>query len=153
HLSRDQDARERLRREVSALHRVRHDRVARVLDAEIDGVDAFIVTELLHGLTVDQSVAEDGHFDGATLVELAVELADALAAVHGVGVHQHVLKSDNVMLTEDGAKHFDFGIAKVGDESRVTQTGLEVETAGYLATEVFAGAAPTVPSIDWFAWA
>lgn len=153
HLSRDQDARERLRREVSALHRVRHDRVARVLDAEIDGVDAFIVTELLHGLTVDQSVAEDGPFDGATLVELAEELADALAAIHGVGVVHRDLKPSNVMLTEDGAKLIDFGIAQVGDESRVTQTGLVVGTAGYLAPEVFAGAAPTVPSVDWYAWA
>src|SRR5699024_12081348 len=59
HLSRDQDARERLRREVSALHRVRHDRVARVLDAEIVGVDAVIVTELLQGLKVSHTV--DGH--------------------------------------------------------------------------------------------
>lgn len=153
HLSRDQDARERLRREVSALHRVRHDRVARVLDAEIDGVDAFIVTELLHGLTVDQSVAEDGPFDGATLVELAEELADALSAIHQAGVVHRDLKPSNVMLTEDGAKLIDFGIAQVGDESRVTQTGLVVGTAGYLAPEVFSGSAPTVPSIDWYAWA
>src|SRR5690625_4932799 len=64
HLSRDEEARERLRREVSALHRVRGDRVARVLDAEADGMEDFIVNVLLHGLTVDQSVREEVVFVG-----------------------------------------------------------------------------------------
>src|SRR5690625_86046 len=74
-LARDEEARERLRREVSALHRVRGNRVARVLDAEADGVDAFVVTELLHGLTLDQSVREEGVFAGEELVQLAQELS------------------------------------------------------------------------------
>ncbi|HLS04292.1 MAG TPA: serine/threonine-protein kinase [Actinomycetales bacterium] len=153
HLSRDEEARERLRREVSALHRVRGDRVARVLDAEVDGFDAFIVTELLSGLTLDQSVREEGVFEGEELVELAQELSQALNAIHGADVVHRDLKPSNVMLTEQGAKVIDFGIAQVGDETRITQTGLVVGTAGYLAPEVFSGAPPTTERIDWYAWA
>lgn len=153
HLSRDEEARERLRREVSALHRVRGHRVARVLDAEADGLEAFVVTELLNGLTLDQSVREEGVFSGHELVQLAEELAEALHAIHAVDVIHRDLKPSNVMLTADGAKVIDFGIAQVGDESRITQTGLVVGTAGYLAPEVFAGAPPTTERIDWYAWA
>jgi len=153
HLSRDEEARERLRREVSALHRVRGDRVARVLDAEADGMDAFIVTELLNGLTLDQSVREEGVFAGEELVQLAQDLSQALHAIHGADVVHRDLKPSNVMLTEDGAKLIDFGIAQVGDESRITQTGLVVGTAGYLAPEVFSGSPPTTEGIDWYAWA
>lgn len=152
-LARDEEARERLRREVSALHRVRGNRVARVLDAEADGIDAFVVTELLHGLTLDQSVREEGVFAGEELVQLAQELSEALHAIHGADVVHRDLKPSNVMLTEDGAKVIDFGIAQVGDESRITQTGLVVGTAGYLAPEVFSGAPPTTEHIDWYAWA
>src|SRR5690625_7381915 len=57
------------------------------------------------------------------------------------------------MLTEDGAKVIDFGIAQVGDESRITQTGLVVGTAGYLAQEVFSGDPITTEHIDWYEWA
>src|SRR5699024_6570527 len=152
-LARDEEARERLRREVSALHRVRGNRVARVLDTEADGIDAFVVTELLHGLTLDQSVREEGVFAGEELVQLAQELSEALHAIHGADVVHRDLKPSNVMLTEDGAKVIDFGIARVGDESRITQTGLVVGTAGYLAPEVFSGSPPTTKAIDWYAWA
>lgn len=153
HLSRDEEARERLRREVSALHRVRGRRVARVLDAEADGLEAFVVTELLNGLTLDQSVREEGVFEGDELVQLAEELSEALNAIHAADVIHRDLKPSNVMLTEEGAKVIDFGIAQVGDESRITKTGLVVGTAGYLAPEVFSGAPPTTEHIDWYAWA
>jgi len=138
---------------VSALHRVRGDRVARVLDAEADGLEAFVVTELLNGLTLDQSVREEGIFEGDELVALAEELSEALHAIHAADVVHRDLKPSNVMLTENGAKVIDFGIAQVGDESRITQTGLVVGTAGYLAPEVFSGAPPTTEHIDWYAWA
>lgn len=153
HLSRDAESRQRLNREVSALHRVRHGRVARVLDAEVDALESFIVTELLDGLTLDQSVREEGVFADDELIALAEELAEALRAIHAVDVVHRDLKPSNVMLTEEGAKVIDFGIAQVGDESRITQTGLVVGTAGYLAPEVFSGSPPTTESIDWYAWA
>src|SRR5690625_7590276 len=52
HLSRDQDARERLRRDDSALQQERNNRVAREKSAEIDGADPVIVYQYLHGLPV-----------------------------------------------------------------------------------------------------
>src|SRR5660398_324790 len=52
HISRDPSARARLVREVDLLHRVRGRGVARVLDAEVEGDEAFVVTELIDGPTL-----------------------------------------------------------------------------------------------------
>src|SRR5699024_10168412 len=58
----DESARERLRREVATLHRVRGESVARVLDAEADADEAFIVTELNYCQTLEVSVHVAGKF-------------------------------------------------------------------------------------------
>ncbi|HLT84494.1 MAG TPA: protein kinase, partial [Phototrophicaceae bacterium] len=71
----DPAARDRLRREVELLHRVRGQGVARVLDAEVDGVTAFVVTELVDGPTLEDDVREHGPLDAEELGCLAHGLA------------------------------------------------------------------------------
>src|SRR5690554_6207783 len=66
----DPAARMRLRREVELLHRVRDAGVARVLDAEVDGVTAFVVTELIDGPTLEDDVREHGPLEGDELAGL-----------------------------------------------------------------------------------
>ena len=82
----DGPARERLGREVAALQRVRHPAVARVLDAELDSADAFVVTELVEGEDLAGYVAHHGRMAGAELADLAERLREALGAVHAAGV-------------------------------------------------------------------
>ena len=151
-ISADPAARQRLRREVELLHRVRHERVARVLDAEVDGVDAFVVTELVEGPTLDEHVHEEGPLAGADLLELAEGLADGLDAIHAAGITHRDLKPGNVMLAPHGPVIIDFGIAQVADDVRLTQTGMITGTPGYLDPDVIAGADPG-PDGDWWAWA
>lgn len=148
----DPAARERLRREVALLHRVRGQGVARVLDAEVDGVTAFVVTELIDGPTLEEEVRENGPLEPDELAGLAHGLADGLHAIHTAGVVHRDLKPGNVMLSPDGPVIIDFGIAQVADDVRLTQTGLVTGTPGYLDPDVIAGNDPG-PAGDWWAWA
>ncbi|WP_226924876.1 serine/threonine-protein kinase [Georgenia satyanarayanai] len=148
----DPAARERLRREVELLHRVRGRGVARVLDAEVDGATAFVVTELVDGPTLEDDVREHGPLDAEELDGLAHGLAAGLRSIHAAGVTHRDLKPGNVMLAADGPVIIDFGIAQVADDVRLTQTGMVTGTPGYLDPEVLAGADPG-PDGDWWAWA
>jgi len=144
--------RERLRREALALQRLRHPAVAQILDVELDGPDAFIVTELVDGPTLEDEIAEGGPLDAWDLYELADQLAAALASVHAAGVVHRDLKPTNVMVSSRGPVLIDFGIAQGLEDARVTSTGLVMGTPGYLAPELLEGAAPSVGT-DWWGWA
>ena len=157
HLDTDPVARQRLTREVSALQRLRHPAVARVLDAELDGEGAFVVTELIDGRTLEAEVDEGGPLDAVDLYELADQLAAALEAVHLAGVVHRDLKPSNVMITANGPVLIDFGIAAaLGDggttTSALTSPGFVIGTPGYLAPELIAGGDPS-PESDWWSWA
>ncbi|NCT92539.1 serine/threonine protein kinase [Cellulomonas sp. APG4] len=152
HLGQDPDARERLRREVAHLQRVRHPGVARVLDAEIDSTDAFVVTELLDGQDLAAHVREHGPLGADDLAELAEQLRAALEVVHAAGVLHRDLTPGNVLMTSRGAVLIDFGIAQAVDEARVTSTGLVAGTPGYLSPELLEGGEPS-EAADWWGWA
>ncbi|MPV89687.1 serine/threonine-protein kinase [Georgenia ruanii] len=152
HISADPQARKRLAREVSLLHRVREAGIARVLDAEVEDAEAFVVTELVEGPTLEEDVAADGPFSPSELSHLAHGLAEALRAIHAVGVVHRDFKPGNVMMSEHGPVVIDFGIAQVADDARLTQTGMVTGTPGYLDPEVIAGAEPS-PTCDWWGWA
>lgn len=152
HVDADPAGRERLRREVAALQRLRHPAVAQVLDAELDGPMAFIVTELVDGVTLEEEIDQRGPLDAADLFSLADQLADALEAVHLSGVVHRDLKPSNVMVTDQGPVLIDFGIAQGPGDARTTTTGFVMGTPGYLAPELLDGAAPG-PDSDWWSWA
>ena len=152
HLGADPEARRRLTREVANLQRVRHPGVARVLDAEIDSTEAFLVTELVAGQDLAARVRATGPLDPAALAALAADLHAALAAVHAAEVLHRDLTPGNVMVTDHGAVLIDFGIAQAAEDARVTSTGLVAGTPGYLAPELLAGAEPDEAS-DWWGWA
>jgi predicted Ser/Thr protein kinase len=153
HIGADAAGRERLRREVAALQRLRHPAVAAVLDAEADSTEAFIVTELVDGENLADHVRERGPLDAEDLLALAAGLLDALHAVHGAGVVHRDLKPSNVLVTDDGPVLIDFGIAQAADDTApLTSTGLVVGTPGYLAPELLDGDDPS-PGSDLWGWA
>ncbi len=152
HLDTDAEGRQRLYREASALQRLRHPAVAQILDVELDGPEAFIVTELISGPTLEAEIAARGPLDPWDLLELADQLAAALEAVHGAGVIHRDLKPSNVLIADQGPVLIDFGIAQGLDESRYTATGIVMGTPGYLAPELLDNA-PLGPGTDWWGWA
>lgn len=150
HIAFDTAARTRLEREVATLARVRHPRVASFLDADVEAPTPYIVTEFVDGLPLDEHVATHGPLDDGALRRFTAGVHEALRAIHEVGVVHRDLKPGNVMVDRAGEPVIiDFGIAHIGDESRLTATGLVMGTPGYLAPELVEGGHPTVAT-DWW---
>ena len=152
HISSDDTARRRLARETRTLRRIKHPRIAEVLDAELESDRPFIVTEFVDGTTLSADVREHGPFQEDELVHFGHALLDALNAVHEAGVIHRDLKPANVMIMDGEPMVIDFGIAQVADEVKVTATGLVMGTPGYLSPEIADGK-PSSEKTDWWGWA
>jgi len=145
-------AAERLRREVRALMAVRHPAVPRVLDAELEDDDTFVVFEYIKGSCLVDDVSANGPLQGEDLAFFAERIAGALEAAHAAGlVHRDVTPS-NVMMSPAGAVLIDFGLSHHTEDSRLTRDGLVSGTAGYVAPEVIDGEEPGADADRW-AWA
>ena len=152
HIVGDREARERLAREVSSLQRISSPRIAEILDADPHGPIPFVVTRYVPGLSLYHHVDEEGAIAGADLLHFADALAEALQAVHSVGVLHRDIKPTNVLMEGRSPVLIDFGLARVAEDPRLTQTGWLLGTPGYLAPEILYGDDATVAS-DVHAWA
>lgn len=152
HVVGDAEARARLAREVETLRRVSSPRVAEILDADPEGPVPYVVTRYVPGLSLYHHVAEEGVLSGRDLRHAMTCLAQALVAVHAVGVLHRDIKPTNVLMEGRAAVLIDFGLAKLADDGRLTQTGFLMGTPGYLAPEILYGDDPT-PASDVHAWA
>jgi len=148
----DPVAAERLRREVSALMAVRHPAVPRVLDAELDDEDTFVVFEYIAGQALAEHVASQGPLQGEELAHMAQRIAGALEAAHAAGVVHRDVTPANVMMSPEGAVLIDFGLSHRTDDERLTREGLVSGTAGYVAPEVIDGDEPGAGADRW-SWA
>lgn len=152
HVVGDDEARERLSREVASLRRVRSPRVAEVLDADPWGETPFVATRYVPGLSLHEHVRREGPVGGDDLRHLAAGLAEAVLAVHSVGVLHRDIKPSNVLLEGRSPVLIDFGLARLADDPRLTVTGWLLGTPGYLAPEILYGEEATTAS-DVHSWA
>lgn len=152
HVVGDEEARDRLAREVSSLSRVRSSRVAEIIDADPWGPVPFVATRYVPGLSLHDHVPQEGPLAGDDLVHFARSLAESLQAVHRVGVLHRDVKPSNVLMEGRTPVLIDFGLARVAEDDRITRTGWLLGTPGYLAPEVLYGEEPT-PAADVHAWA
>lgn len=152
HVAHDPAARARLSREVETLSRIRSPRVAPVIDADVDGERPFIVTRYVPGPPLDEHVEAHGRLPAPELHRVGYGLAEALDAIHAVGVVHRDLKPGNVLLVDGDPVLIDFGIAHAVEDVRLTLTGLVMGTPGYLAPEIIEGAS-VQPATDWWGWA
>jgi eukaryotic-like serine/threonine-protein kinase len=111
-LARGEDQRARLTREAKALAALNHPNIVAVYSVEADrGVD-FITMELVKGKTLAELLPRDG-FALERFFDIAIPLADAVAAAHAQGVVHRDLKPSNIMVTDEGRlKVLDFGLAR-----------------------------------------
>lgn len=152
HVVGDDEARRRLAREVSSLTRVRSRRIAEIVDADPWGEIPYVATRYVPGLSLHDHVQEEGPLAGGDLLWFADCLAEALEAVHAVGVLHRDIKPSNVIMEGRTPILIDFGLARVADDSRITMTGWLLGTPGYLAPEILHGDDATAAS-DVHAWA
>ena len=123
--------------------------VARVLGAQTEGGRPWIATEFLAGPTLDQAVEAHGPFEDAALRALPASLARTLADIHATGLIHRDLKPPNIVLTSDGPRVIDFGIARPEHGLTLTTTGQIPVTPGYGAPEQVLGQR-VGPSADVF---
>jgi len=101
----------RFEREARTLSSLSHPHICSLYDVGKEGGVEFLVMELLEGETLSARL-QRGPLPMTAVVKLGIEVADALAKAHRLGVIHRDLKPSNIMLTVNGAKLMDFGLAK-----------------------------------------
>ncbi|WP_199546675.1 serine/threonine-protein kinase [Streptomyces sp. N35] len=131
----------RFRREVEAARSVGGDWTARVLDADTEAGSPWIATAFVPGPGLDTVVEEEhGPLPERTVLVMAGRLAQALTAIHAAGLVHRDLKPSNVLLTLDGPRVIDFGIARhLALGTQLTQTGYAVGSPGFMSPEQVRG--------------
>ena len=131
--------------EVRMARQVSHPNVCRVYDVgESDG-RLFLSMEFVDGEDLASLLRRIGRLPDDKAIEIAQQLCSGLAAAHRSGVLHRDLKPSNVMIDGKGrARITDFGLAIPSEEADITSGA--AGTPGYLAPELFGGAAPSVQS-------
>jgi serine/threonine protein kinase len=147
----DTRARAQFVKEVAAARRVAPFCTAQVVDARLDGDSPYVVSEFIAGLSLQQQIERNGPIRGTALQRMAIGTATALAAIHQAGVVHRDFKPANVMLSPEGPRVIDFGIAR-DLSTDTTVTSRIFGTPAYMSPEQLR-ADVVGPPTDMFAWA
>src|SRR6058998_635879 len=161
-LTTDETQLSRFKNEARSASALNHPNILTVYEIGAEGDRQFIATEFIEGITLRALLARERMNLHAAL-EIAVQVASALAAAHEAGVVHRDIKPENIMLRPDGyAKVLDFGIAKLTEQRQVsddhtidttavlqTRLGLVLGTAHYMSPEQARGQKVDARSDIW----
>ncbi|WFB05854.1 bifunctional serine/threonine-protein kinase/transporter substrate-binding domain-containing protein [Streptomyces sp. LX-29] len=143
-LADDRGFRARFAREVAAAQRVGGPFVAPVVDAAPDDDVPWMATTFVPGVALSDAVHDHGPLSERTVRLLTAGLLDALAGVHAHGLVHRDLKPSNILLTAEGPRVIDFGIAHSAADTALTMTGTALGTPGFMAPEQLVMTGPRV---------
>ncbi|MFI9360479.1 protein kinase [Kitasatospora sp. NPDC053057] len=127
---------ERFSREAQHAAMLVHPRIVMVFDSGVDQGTPFIVMELVQGRSLAAVLVQEPNLPVERAVGIAAAVCEALAVAHAAGLVHRDIKPGNIMITDDGGvKVVDFGIARAGSSSNLTQTASVLGTAAYLSPE------------------
>jgi hypothetical protein len=146
----DGEATQRFFREAQLAGALQHPNITLIFDFGMEGQTPYFVQEFLSGTDLDE-VLETRKLTLEGVLAILLQVCAGLDFAHSRGIVHRDIKPANVRVLEDGTvKIMDFGIAKsLEAESRLTQTGVALGTAGYLAPEQLSGK-PLDPRTDLF---
>src|SRR4029450_8105617 len=161
-LTTDETQLSRFKNEARSASALNHPNILTVYEIGTEGNRQFIATEFIEGITLRASL-EGARINPHAALEIAMQVASALAAAHEAGVVHRDIKPENIMLRPDGyVKVLDFGIAKLteqkpaSDEHKGTATatlqtrlGLVLGTAHYMSPEQARGQKVDARSDIW----
>ncbi len=160
-LASDQELVGRFVQERTALLSLDHPRIVGIRDLVVDGSDLALVMDLVRGCDLRSRLERDRRLTPRAAVDVAADVADALAAAHSAGVVHRDVKPENVLLDTAApagpggtppALLTDFGIARLVDAPRRTRATRIIGTPDYLAPEIIEGLPPRA-SVDIYALA
>ena len=153
--TRDPERLARFRQEAKAASALNHPNILTIYEVGESGGRHFIATEFVEGETLGARLGSRGSLGAGEALEIAAQIASALAASHGAGIVHRDLKPENVMLRKDGyVKVLDFGLAKLTETAAPvdaatgaltmsfhprTETGVVLGTASYMSPEQASG--------------
>jgi serine/threonine protein kinase/tetratricopeptide (TPR) repeat protein len=159
----DGDRLRRFEQEARTASALNHPNILTVHDFGTHDGAPYVVTELLHGVTLKERLAM-GALSPRRAIDYAVQIAHGLAAAHGQGIVHRDLKPDNIFVTADERiKILDFGLAKLTTRARGdaktnaptqpagTEPGIIMGTVGYMSPEQVRGE-PADARSDLFAF-
>ena len=137
----DDEVRQRFQQEAQFVGNLVHRNITLVFDYGTEDGIPYIVQEFLGGYDVDQLIRSGAVQDPRTVVAILLQVCEGLEFAHHRGIIHRDIKPSNIRVLDDGTvKILDFGIAKSQDAGqKLTQTGIALGTAGYLAPEQIQG--------------
>jgi hypothetical protein len=140
---------ERFKREAEISARLNHPNAITVFDVgEEPGLGPYLVMEHVDGQSLSELLRR-GPLPAEAALDLLLQAASALEAVHGLGILHRDIKPGNFLMTNEGRlKLMDFGIAR-GDQGRLTSTAVFLGTPAYAAPELLSGARASEATDRW----
>ena len=114
HLLNDQQNNQRFLREAQAAAKLVHPNIVTIYEIGEFENGVYIVMEYANGFSLSKYLEENAEIDGHVAIDFSAKLLDGQSAAHKVGILHRDIKTDNILVTEEGGlKVLDFGIAKL----------------------------------------
>jgi len=138
-------AKERFKQEIKVIQEVYSSSIVKLLDYEWNDNIQYLVMEFVDGKTLKEYIHFKTRLSVDETVDLAKQMARGFFEIHQAGIIHRDIKSQNIMVTDNGEiKIIDFGIALTDESQRMTKTGNIIASVQYIAPEILESYPPSI---------